>query len=71
MTLPPKVSCVVRVKGYPVFSVWKPETETTWNFVRMEPQIVELFLVIPSEMDPVKALPFLFAPAVKEGEASK
>ena len=68
ITLPPQVSCVIRVKGYPVFSVWKPEKETMWSFTRMEPQVVECFLLLPPEMDPIQALPFLFSQTVEETE---
>ena len=70
LTLPPKVSCVVRVKGYPVFSVWQPEEETAWQFSSPNAQIVEFFLVIPPKMDPIQALPFLFATPKEETEAS-
>lgn len=62
MVLPPKVSCVVRVKGSPVFSVWQPEKETTWYFDSLELQIVEFFLMIPPKVNPIEALPFLFVP---------
>lgn len=58
--LPPHISCVVRVKGHPVFSVWKPEKETVWHFSSPDTQIIECFLVIPPKVDPLKALPFLF-----------
>lgn len=71
LTLPPQVSCVIRVKGYPVFSVWQPEKETTWSFTRMEPQVVECFLVVPPEMDPLTELPFLFTPEADEAPAEE
>jgi hypothetical protein len=66
ITLPAQVSCVIRVKGYPVFSVWRPEEPVSWHFTRMEPQVVECFLLLPPEMDPIQSLPFLFKPEVDE-----
>lgn len=66
ITLPAQVSCVIRVKGYPVFSVWRPEQPVSWHFTRMEPQIVECFLVLPPKMDPIQSLPFLFKPDADE-----
>lgn len=66
ITLPAQVSCVIRVKGYPVFSVWRPEEPVSWHFTRMEPQVVECFLLLPPEMDPIQSLPFLFKPDADE-----
>ncbi|MBQ9693630.1 MAG: hypothetical protein IJV69_02615 [Kiritimatiellae bacterium] len=60
LKLPPQVSCVVRVKGHSLFSVWQPETETSWQLACPDLQIVEFFLILPPKMDPVEALPFLF-----------
>lgn len=70
VTLPPQVSCVVRVKGHPIFSEWQPTTEKTWQFSSPEPQIVEFFIVLPPDCDPIAALPFLFASAKAESGAS-
>ncbi len=52
LTLPPRVSCVIREKGRPVFSVWEPESATTWSLDRPEAVPVELFLVVPPGIDP-------------------
>lgn len=53
LTFPPEVSCVIRVKGRPVFSAWMPENETTWSFSSPEPVQIELFLVLPKHFDPL------------------
>lgn len=52
LRLPAKVSCVVREKGRPVFSVWEPAEPSVWRLDRPEPVPVELFLVIPPGLDP-------------------
>lgn len=51
-TFPAGVSCVIRVKGRPVFSVWQPETESSWTFTSPEPVQTELFLVLPEGFNP-------------------
>ena len=52
LRLPPGVSCVVREKGRPVFSVWQPETPSQWQLDRPAPVPVELFLLLPPNLDP-------------------
>lgn len=52
LRLPANVSCVVREKGRPVFSVWEPGTPSQWRLDRPEPVPVELFLVLPPDFDP-------------------
>jgi hypothetical protein len=34
----------------------------------MEPQVVECFLLLPPEMNPIQALPFLFSPTIEAEE---
>lgn len=62
VVLPPQVSCVIRVKGHPVFSTYQAVEEIRWCFSNPDPQILECFLLIPPEVDPLKELPFLFTP---------
>lgn len=52
LRLPPNVSCVVREKGRPVLSVWEPALPTHWRLDRPDPVPLELFLVIPPDIDP-------------------
>lgn len=52
LRLPAGVSCVVREKGRPVFSVWKPEGPSEWRLNRPEAVPIEIFLVIPPGVDP-------------------
>lgn len=67
-TFPPQVSCVIRVKGRPVFSVWQPETPSHWSFASPEPVQIEIFLVLPKGFDP-EALP-IFATEATEPEVA-
>ncbi len=61
LTFPKGVSCVIRVKGRPVFSVWQPKTATAWRLDGPEAVPVELFLVVPPRLDPA-ALPIFLPP---------
>ena len=65
-TLPAGVSCVVRVRGRPVLSVWEPKEPTPWAMEGPEAVPVELFLILPPELDPA-TLP-LFLPKAEAAE---
>lgn len=60
LTFPAGVSCVIRVKGRPVHSVWRPKGTTTWRLDGPDAVPVEIFIVLPPRLDPA-ALP-IFAP---------
>lgn len=62
LTFPKGVSCVIRVKGRPVFSVWKPKEPSVWRLDGPETVTVELFVVVPPRLDPAK-LPIFLPPA--------
>lgn len=66
-TFPANVSCVIRVKGRPVFSVWMPEKETKWAFSSPDPVQIEIFLVLPESFDP-ETLPIFTTEAPEEAE---
>lgn len=67
LVFPPGVSCVIRIKGRPVFSVWMPQEETTWRFTSPEPVQAELFLILPADLKPTELS--IFEPARKPEEA--
>ncbi|MEG2415084.1 MAG: hypothetical protein RSB74_04125 [Kiritimatiellia bacterium] len=57
---PEKVSCVIRVKGRPVFSTFDPSLSRWWAFDTPKAVPVELFLLLPRNFE-FATLPFFIA----------
>ena len=53
---PAGVSCVIRIKGTPVFSVNAPKTPTEWTLSGPDTVTVECFLLIPPKTDPLAGI---------------
>lgn len=70
LVFPAGVSCVVRVKGRPVFSEWAPTAPTAWRLDNPDPVPVEIFLVVPPRLDPA-TLPLFAAPERAGAKARK
>lgn len=68
LLIPPTVSCVIRIKGRPVFSVWNPQSETPWRFVSPIPVQAEIFLVLPEDFDPETLSIFTTEPSSGDAE---